>query len=169
MLNYASLAWAPSLSNTHLNKLQTTQNKALRIITGCTQSTPISHLHAETLILSIQTHLDMRGMQFHAAATNNTDHPCHYMYNHTLTPRQNVQTPDRLLIHIHPHLFISTPGYYQHSSTHTHTYNPSSLRAIELAGNNSILGHPPPLISRTETQLSRSERVHLARLRCGHH
>jgi hypothetical protein len=60
VLAYASPAWAPALSNTNIQKLQTLQNKALRIVTGCTQSTPIKHLHAVTKILPIKAHLDMR-------------------------------------------------------------------------------------------------------------
>jgi hypothetical protein len=37
----------PLASHKH-NTLQTTQNRALKIITGCTQTTPTEHIHAET-------------------------------------------------------------------------------------------------------------------------
>ena len=59
VLNYASPVWYPSLSKKNINTLQTTQNKALRNITGCTSTTPQQHLHDETNILPINTHLEM--------------------------------------------------------------------------------------------------------------
>jgi hypothetical protein len=165
VLAYASPAWAPALSNTNIQKLQTLQNKALRIITGCTQSTPIEHLHAETKILPIKAHLDMRGTQFLAAAINNTEHPCHYLRDHPPTHRQIVQTPHRYYTSI----LNTVPPPIGNTSTKKHLHTIMTQRTLELAGNNKILGHPPPDISSTETQLSRLERVHLARLRCGHH
>ena len=48
VLEYASPAWAPNLAITHHNTLQTIQNNALGIITGCTQTTLTNHLHYET-------------------------------------------------------------------------------------------------------------------------
>ena len=39
VLEYASPAWAPNLPITHHNTLQTIRNNALRIITGCIQTT----------------------------------------------------------------------------------------------------------------------------------
>lgn len=50
-IDYSSPAWHPALSNTQLNKLQNTQNTAFRIILGCTQTTPIEHLHTEPRFL----------------------------------------------------------------------------------------------------------------------
>src|SRR5678815_5089013 len=60
-INYASPAWFPALSKFNSKKLQITQNTALRIITECTKTTPIQHLHDETYILHISTHLEMVG------------------------------------------------------------------------------------------------------------
>ena len=137
----------------------------MRIITGCTQSTPISHLHAETRLLPMQTHLDMRGAQFLAAAINNPSHPCHYMQNHPPTPRQIVQTPQRY----YSHILSSIPPPQDNTSSHKHIHTHLTRTTLASAADNTVLGHPPPPISSTETQLSRAERVHLARLRCGHH
>ena len=58
-ISYASMAWSSDISDTNSQKLETVQNNALRIITGCLPSTPIHHLRAETKILPISTHLDM--------------------------------------------------------------------------------------------------------------
>ena len=52
-LEYASSIWSPLAPSTSINKLQVTQNAALRTATGCTQDTNIQHLHDKTQILPI--------------------------------------------------------------------------------------------------------------------
>lgn len=42
-------------------------------------------------------------------------------------------------------------------------------KALSAAAPNSILGEAPPSINSDELSLTRESRVHLARLRCGHH
>ena len=165
VLDYASPAWAPSASQTAHKKLQTIQNSALRIITGCTQTTPIEHLHAETKVLKLHEHLDMRGTQFLATAVHNPNHPCHYMHNKLPTPRHIKNTPHKHYSNILTSL--SPPDNPQNYTKHIHTH--LTRRALQSRGPNTLLGHPPPDIDKTETQLSRHHRVHLSRLRCGHH
>ena len=96
VLEYASPAWVPNLAITH-HTIQTIQNNALRIITGCTQTTPTNHLHYEAQVLTLQNHINMRGTQFLAAASANPDHPCHYMLAHQPTPRSIKTTPQAQL------------------------------------------------------------------------
>jgi hypothetical protein len=163
VLAYASPAWALALSNSNIQKLQTLQNKALRTVTGCTQRTPIEHLHAETKILLIKAYLDMRGTQFIAASINNIEYPCYYLRDHPPTHRQIVQTPHRYYTNI---LNTVPPPQGNTSTKKTHNYDTENSGA---GRQQKVLGHPPPDISSTETQLSRLKRVHLARLRCGHH
>ena len=86
-------AWASNLTKKHYNTLQTIQNKALKIITGCTATTPIDHLHHETKVIRVKDHLDMRGTQFLAAASTNQHHPVHYLSNLPPTPRNLKTTP----------------------------------------------------------------------------
>lgn len=165
IINYASPAWHPAISNTQLNKLQIIQNTALRIILGSTQSTPIEHLHAETKILTIRQHLDMRGTQFLASVINNTNSPCYYLHDHPPTHRQIANTPHRHYTNILNS--IPPPTNITQNKKHIHTH--LTRQALNNLPNNKILGTPSPNISSTETQLSRLERVHLTRLRCGHH
>ena len=61
VISYASMAWSPDLAGTHMEALQRVQNSALRAATGCTKSTPVPHLHAETRVLPVRVHLDIRG------------------------------------------------------------------------------------------------------------
>ena len=99
-IEYASPAWAPNLSVSHYNTLQTIQNKALRIITGCTQTSHTNYLHYETKILPIRDYINMRGTQFLAAAVANSSHPCNYMRNHPQTYR-NIKTIPHTLYTTH--------------------------------------------------------------------
>jgi len=54
---YAVLIWFPNASPSLVQKLQTIQNSALRIATGCVEMASIDHLHNKTEILPIQDHL----------------------------------------------------------------------------------------------------------------
>jgi hypothetical protein len=54
-VSYASPAWGYD-ANTHINKLQTFQNKVLRIITKLPRVTPIATLHEQTGIPLIRSH-----------------------------------------------------------------------------------------------------------------
>src|SRR5688572_29949465 len=54
VMEFASTVWSPFISDTNLQKLQTTQNNALRIITGCTSDTSTQHLHKEIKILPMK-------------------------------------------------------------------------------------------------------------------
>ena len=57
-LEYASSIWSPLASSTIINKLHVRQYTALRTAIGCTQDTNM-HLHDETLILTIDEHLQL--------------------------------------------------------------------------------------------------------------
>lgn len=52
---YAPAAWQPWLSKTQVEKLEVTQNKALRLITGQLQSTPVEALRLEADVCSMAT------------------------------------------------------------------------------------------------------------------
>ena len=55
ILDYAGSSWQPFLSETQLKKLDTCQNKALRLITGQYSSTPVEALRLESGVQSYQT------------------------------------------------------------------------------------------------------------------
>ena len=164
VLSYASMAWSPDLADSHTDTLQKVQNSALRIATGCTKSTPIPHLHAETKVLPVKTHLDMRGTQFYAAAAS-PRHPCNHLHRTDPTPRRIHKTPathyGSLLSQIPP----VPPRRTEKSWIHERFVS----EYLSHPSDNSILGEPPPLIADSESSLPRESRVHLARLRCGHH
>ena len=62
-IEYASTVWSPIISNTNMDMLQTVQNTALRIATGCTADRNAHHLHQETLVLPLSNHLKLHASQ----------------------------------------------------------------------------------------------------------
>ena len=164
VLSYGSTAWAPDLAPSHMEVLQRTQNAALRIATGCVRSTPIAHLHDETRVLRIKDHLDMRGTQFFAAASS-PGHPTHHLHNPTITRRHHHNTPASHYRTLWSDIPPLPPSRVEKSWIHQHLVT----RALNTAPPNSILGERPPSISPVECSMPRSDRVHLSRLRCGHH
>jgi len=54
VIEYGSTIWSPVISDTNLKLLQSTQNNALRIATGCTLDTNVQHLHEEMKTLPLQ-------------------------------------------------------------------------------------------------------------------
>ena len=146
--------------------LQTIQNKALRIATGCTHSTPIDHLHQETKVLKVKDHLNMRGTQILAAATSVPQHPLYYMAGHHTGPRDIKTTPcDRY----YKELPATLPPCPPRTNMHKHIHNHFTQQAIQSLTNNTIIQSQPPEVHTSERSLTREDRVHLARLRCGHH
>ena len=77
ILKYVSTIWSPLASDTNFNKLQITQNTALRIATECITDTNAQHIHDETHTLPIREHL-----QLHTSQLKHKPH----------TPRRNKQT-----------------------------------------------------------------------------
>lgn len=166
IIEYANTIWSPITSTTNMQKLQTVQNKALRTITGCTLDTNTSHLHTETQILPITTHLQLHASQLRQQA----QHPQHTLHAFTRkapNPRYKKQT-----------IFDNNNNYTYNIATnpentteatiknnlkqiHTHIVN----RHIDNTPHNRVLNMPAPPIDATEQTLSHSTRRTLAQLR----
>ena len=154
VLEYASPAWCPDLAPSHMSALQRTQNAALRVATGCTRSSPIPHLHAETKVLPLKEHTDMRGVQFFVGATN-PDHPCSHLHNPRVTSRRLRSTPASSFTALHS----SIPPTPLDRNNNTWIHQQSVSRYLESSPQNSLLGEPPPPTSGEELLLSRADRV----------
>ncbi len=87
VIEYANTIWSPIISDTNLQKLQTIQNTALRVITGCTSDTSIQHLHDETKTLPLNNHLKLHALQLRHK-TNLPSHPLHPLTSQTECPRR---------------------------------------------------------------------------------
>ena len=64
-----------------IKKLQTIQNKALSIATGCTQDTNTQYLHDEINVLEMGTHLELYVTQL-KELTHTHRHPLHCINAH---------------------------------------------------------------------------------------
>jgi hypothetical protein len=83
IIEYGSTIWSPIVSRPRKNKenvkkyyqkLQTIQNSALRLATGCISDTNTQHLHVETKVLPIKEHLKLQASQLRQKAQLQT-HP----------------------------------------------------------------------------------------------
>ena len=88
------------------------------------------------------------------------------MAEHPHTPRNIKTTPKhRYLTQILP----SLPPRPADTSFQKHIHRHITHRSISSLSDNTLLHTRPPDIHPSESSLPREDRVHLARLRCGHH
>jgi hypothetical protein len=80
--------WVPNIKPTHIAKIQTVQNRMLRLITGCHLASPIDHLHSEVEVLPVGVRLDMLYKQF-LLSTLRPSHPSHEVVLRPLGPCKN--------------------------------------------------------------------------------
>ena len=64
VIDYAAPVWAPVINNTTRRYLQTAQNEALRIATGCHKISHADHLHTETKLLPVKYHSELLAKQY---------------------------------------------------------------------------------------------------------
>ena len=94
LLDFAAPIVYPNYSASSIRRLQLIQNKSLCLITGChsaVSASSIDHLHSETLILPVESHLRLLSSQFLARAMQ----PGHPSYDVVTLPpghRQMKQT-----------------------------------------------------------------------------
>jgi len=73
-----STVLAPVINDTTWKYLQTAQNEALRIATGCHKMSHTDHLHVETKLLSVKYHLELLAKQYWLSCYQ-SHHPCHHL------------------------------------------------------------------------------------------
>jgi len=169
ILTYASPVWYPATSNTIITKLQTIQNKALRITTGCVLKTDIQHLHSECQVLPISDNLRMLCAQFYASALRPT-HPSNLLV--TAQPGPRPARAGLLQTKVAADVSGLTeaegsidPERYKETIKNIHT-NAVSNHLVSRPPN-KILQLPAPDISASEVDLPRLHRTTLAQLRSG--
>jgi len=64
VINYAALVWAPVINESSWKCLQTAQNDAFRIATGCHKMAHSDHLQQETKILPVKSHSELLAKQY---------------------------------------------------------------------------------------------------------
>ena len=169
LLNYCNHIYTPVISDTNWNKLQVSQNAALRAATGCVKMTPIGHLHAECKEMPVRDHCNMLSTQY----LLRTQLPGHPNYtdlgrppdNHFQLNRKTLSTefgnkiknmiPDNNL----------TEESYKKLNKKIHT---DAVKETINSWINPVLDSKPPDIDVTERTLPRKTRTTLAQLRSGY-
>ena len=144
------------------------QNRALRRITGCHAAAATDHLHAETEVLPVKSHLKLLSAQFLARALQ-PDHPSHDVVRLPPGPRKLKETLSTKVGHlVEPFLQDGTipPASYKETINAIHTKVVSD--AVSASAPNRVLARAPPKICKRETLLPRQHRTTLAQLRSGH-
>merc|ERR1719376_1823575 len=130
--------------------------------TPCEGEVWLPHLHRETLVLPIKQHMRMRGTHIYTS-TEDPTHPLHHLRT------APVRIPRADPPHTTPAQFYqieldSLPPIPENTSLRTHIHTVYTNRTLNPFPPSTLLGTTPPPL---HTQ--REDRVHLSRLRCGHH
>ena len=167
LFTYACPIWFPNSSRSSVQRLQTIQNHALRIATGCVRMSSIDHLHAETKILPVADHLSLLSSQFLARALQ-PHHPSHNTATSSSGPRNIKFTlQSRFLPSVAPHLVDDALPPENYKSTIQSLHTSAVATAIASQTPNRVLLSPPPAIAEEEKSLPRSYRSTLSQLRSG--
>ena len=165
ILEYASTIWSPIASTTGITKLQTIQNMALRIATGCTSDTNIQHLHNETNILPLSAHLKLHSSQLRQKSQHPT-HPLHKFTVLTENERHKKQTifdnNNNYTVNINMKSDLICEDLIQSNLKLIHSHIVSNHLSQRP---NKVLQDQTPSVSPAELFLSRETRRTLAQLR----
>ena len=110
------------IKHPNIKKLQTIQNTALQIFTGCPQDMNTQHLHDETKVLPMDTHLKLYATQLKQLTQTQT-HPLHDLNAYSDLPKNMKAT----IFHDNEHTstIISepdiTPEECRENAKHIHT------------------------------------------------
>ena len=166
-LEYANPIWSPLISKSNWERLQSIQNQALRIATGCLAMSAIDHIHRETKVLPFKQHCEMVTKQY-VASCHLAGHPGN---KHLDNPPPARKMKNTLLTHENKvRKLFETDSRDKDSikkaikSIHTDTVRST----ISSYPHNKVLNEAPPDVSWEEINLSRKARCELSRLRSGY-
>ena len=112
----------------------------------------------------------MRGTHIYTS----TDCPTHPLHHLRSAParRQRARPPRTTVAKLYQTELDSIPSIPENTSLHTHIHTVYTNITLDTFPVNAILGTtslPPHINTHAESHLPRDNRVHLSRLRCGHH
>ena len=165
LFSYASPIWFPNASVSAVEKLQTIQNSALRIATGCLMMSSIDHLHMEAEIMKVGEHLKMLCAQFLATCLQ-PQHPSFPIVTADSGPRNMKETLQTFSI-AEVANYIEDGAIADAAAASKDIHTTSVRRSMEARGINRVLGIPAPAVNEEEEQLPRKTRRTLAQLRSG--
>ena len=168
IFSYAAPVWFPvaGCSNASVTKLQTVQNAALRIATGCHKMSSIDHLHMEAEIMTVKEHLNMLCTQFLATCLQE-NHPSFPIVTADSGPRTVKKTLQSRYIGDLSRYTGGTTQIADPDIARQTVHREAVRESIEARGTNRILGTRAPAIDPTEKELPRKTRRTLAQMRSG--
>ena len=125
-MTYAAPVWFPNASN--VRRLQTIQNSALEVVTGCHAAASAEHVHIECKMLPVAESLAMACSQFLAGALV-PSHPSHGIVTLDSGPRPMKNTIQSLFLPSIAHLLhqgLTLPGEFRRVLTAVHSETVSS-------------------------------------------
>ena len=154
--NYTAPVWSNIASNSSIKKIQTTQNEALRIATGCHLMADIDHIRKKAKKLTVKQHSDLLSEQYLVKCLDQ-EHVCHNITTREPPPRQMKHTLHTRHFHNVQPLLADTK---KDSLMAIHTA--AVAKAKHAMRDNRVLGDHPPPISSEETNLKehRGQRFH---------
>ena len=168
VLSYAAPVWTPSLKKSNIDKLQTAQNSALRIATGCHKMSDPHHLHQEAKVLPVKEHSDMLSAQY-LASCYQPNHPCHDLTLPLRQPRPMKHTiTSRFLAKVSQLIAPGQDGTPDHRKARNRLHTSFVQDTVQGYRPNKVLNSKPPAISDKEKSLPRRVRCTLSQLRSGY-
>ena len=166
LFTYAAPIWFPNTSPSNIAKLQTIQNSAIRIATGCVMMTPIDHLHTEAKVLKVDEHLKMLCSQ-HLATCLQPNHISFPIVTADSGPRRIKNT---LQLHSRDQVSdLLVNGVIEDIKEARKTIHTRAVRtAINSRRPNGVISGPAPEVNEEEDNLPRGTRTTLAQLRSGY-
>jgi hypothetical protein len=148
--------------------METVQNGALRIATGCHMMSKIAHLHTETKVLPLRVHAEMISKQY-LAACHQQNHPSRDITDERPPPRKMKKTlTSQFGDEVRALLPMRPTNKQQNKDVVAELHKRTVQSAIAQHANNEVLGRKPPKVHRSEETLPRKARASLAQLRSGY-
>jgi len=124
VIDYAAPVWAPLINDTTWKYVQTSQNEALRIATGCHKMAHTDHLHRETKLLPVKYHSELLAKQYWLSC-HRPHHPCHHLSTESAPPRNMKGTLQKY----NAEVVMKASRHRDLLRLSTHTPHPSSYRS----------------------------------------
>ena len=164
VLEYGAPIWTPIICAENWTKLQTVQNKALKIATGCYKITKEDHLHQECKVLPVKDHCKMVTKQ-HLLNSYLPDHPGNKHLTLPRPPRKKKLSMYSYLPEVAEYSPLNNKKEVRLAMNKVHTISVrDSLNKLAV---NRVLQTKPPEIHPSELQLERKTRTQLSQLRSG--
>ena len=162
IINYAAPVWSTNLRDTSYRNIKYTQNKALRIATGCHKMSSVDHLHVEAKMLKVREHSELLYVQYLARCLE-PGNVCHSITTRE-TPKRRMK--DTLFTRhrntVEPMMLANN-----RKATFQAIRSDAVNKAVKDQKMNIVLDGLPHPINDPEKHLTRKERATLAQLRSG--